>query len=65
MRDKKEVIRVSPRTGRPKSDNPKDIRFSVRMDAEMFNELKRMCERESITVAEAIRLAVKQLLERK
>lgn len=53
---------MSPRIGRPKSDNPKDIRFSVRMDAEMFGELKRMCEGESITVAEAIRQAVKLLL---
>ena len=56
---------MSPRIGRPKSDNPKDIRFSVRMDAEMFGELKRMCAGESITVAEAIRQAVKLLLEQK
>lgn len=56
---------MSPRVGRPKSDNPKDIRFSVRMDNEMFNELKQMCEAKSITVAEAIRQAVKLLLEQK
>lgn len=56
---------MSPRIGRPKSDNPKDIRFSIRMDDEMFAELKQMCERKSITVAEAIRQAIELLLEQK
>lgn len=56
---------MSPRTGRPKSDNPKDIRFSIRLDAKTFEKLKRVCGERSITMAEAIRQAVNLFLERK
>lgn len=56
---------MSPRTGRPKSDNPKDVRFSIRLDAETFNRLQQRCEKESTTVAEIIRKAIYQFLEQK
>lgn len=56
---------MSPRTGRPKSDNPKDIRFSIRLDAETFSRLQKRCEEESITVAQAVRRAIDQFLEQK
>lgn len=56
---------MSPRTGRPKSDNPKDIRFSIRLDADTFAKLQQHCKEESITVAQAIREAINQFLERK
>lgn len=55
---------MSSRTGRPKSENPKDIRFSVRMDADTFTKLQERCQKESITVAQAIRTAIHQFLER-
>ena len=56
---------MSPRTGRPKSDNPKDIRFSIRLDADTYAELKKRSEQESLTVAGVIRLAINQFLEKK
>lgn len=56
---------MSPRTGRPKSDNPKDVRFSIRLDAETFKQLQQKAEKESTTVAYVIRQAIHQVLEQK
>lgn len=55
---------MAPRTGRPKSDNPKDIRFSIRLDERTFARLKERCEKESMTVAQGIRRAIGQYLEK-
>ena len=55
---------MSPKTGRPKVENPKDVRFSIRLDADTFAKLQKFCEERSITVAEAIRQAIYQLLEK-
>ena len=46
---------MSPRTGRPKVDNPKDTRFSVRLDAETDKRLTGYCAKHGITKGEAIR----------
>lgn len=51
-----------PKTGRPKSDNPKDIRFSIRLDAETNDRLEKYAEENQITVAEAIRRAIRKFL---
>lgn len=51
---------MSPHIGRPKADNPKDIRFSIRLDSETFARLQQRCERDSLTVAQAIRQAINQ-----
>lgn len=56
---------MSPRTGRPKSDNPKDIRFCIRLDAETYAKLKERSKLESLTVTGAIRKAINQFLEKK
>ena len=56
---------MSPRTGRPKADNPKDIRFSVRLDVETEAKLQMYCDKEGITRAEAIRKGIHLLLENK
>jgi len=56
---------VSPRTGRPKADNPKDIRYSVRFDSETEARLKEYCEKNGITKGEAIRKGVHLLLSSK
>lgn len=55
---------MSPRTGRPKSENPKNIRFSIRLDESAFQALKQKCEKEQITVAEAIRDAILDYLKK-
>lgn len=56
---------LSPRTGRPKADNPKDIRYSVRLDKETEQRLKSYCIKNSITKGEAIRQGINLLLENK
>ena len=56
---------MSPRTGRPKSENPKDVRFSIRLDRDMFSELERRSQQNGVTVAEAIRTAISEYLGKK
>lgn len=49
--------------GRPKSLNPKDIRFSIRIDANTNEKLEKYAEDNQITVAEAIRRAIRKMLK--
>lgn len=56
---------MSPRTGRPKSENPKDVRFSIRLDNDTFSELARKSKENGITVAECIREAISEYLGKK
>lgn len=52
---------MSPRTGRPKSDNPKAERITVRLDKESSSILTNYCESESVDRAEAVRRGIKKL----
>lgn len=56
---------MSPKTGRPKSENPINIRTSVRLDAETDKKLIEYCEQHHITKGEAIRKGVHLLLGQK
>ena len=51
--------------GRPKADNPKDIRYSIRLDAETEKALIKYCEKHNITKGEAIRQGINLLLQQK
>ena len=51
------------RTGRPKSDNPKNIMIRVRIDEQENQVLNEYCEREGIPRTEAIRRGIKKLSE--
>lgn len=53
-----------PRTGRPKLDNPINIRTSVRLDKETDDRLNDYCKRNNLTKGEAIRMGVVLLLEK-
>lgn len=53
---------MSPRTGRPRAENPKDIRYSVRLDSETEASLLAYCEKHGITKGEAIRRGIHLLL---
>lgn len=53
---------MSPRTGRPKIENPKNIDVKVRFDKELNERLLNYCERHNITRTEAIRQGVHLLL---
>lgn len=56
---------MSPKMGRPKSDNPKDIDLKVRVDADTHTELLKYSEENSITKAEAVRRGIRLLLQKK
>jgi len=56
---------LSPRTGRPKVEKPKDIRYSIRLDIETEARLENYCADNGITKAEAIRRGIQLLLSRK
>lgn len=61
----KERCKMSPKTGRPKSENPKDIDVKVRFDKELHEKLLKYCAEHNITRAEAIRQGVHKLLAEK
>ena len=52
------------KVGRPKADNPKSIRFSIRLDSDLDEELKKYCERNNIVKADAIRQAIIRMLKK-
>lgn len=52
---------MSPRTGRPKSENPKSNPIHVRLDKEHIEILKDYCAQENITRAEGIRHGIEKL----
>lgn len=53
---------VSPRTGRPKVDNPQNIEVKARLNKETNDRLERFCKENKINKAEAIRMAISLLL---
>lgn len=55
---------MSP-AGRPKAENPKSNRFSVRLDDETEKKLKIYCKEHNITKGEAIRQGIHLLLQKK
>ena len=52
---------MSPRTGRPKIDNPKKERITVRLDNESVETLDAYCEQKNVDKAEAIRIGIRKL----
>lgn len=56
---------MSPRTGRPKADNPKSVRYSIRLDEDTERKLQLYCDKHGITKGEAIRRAIGELLVEK
>ena len=53
---------MSPRTGRPRLDNPNVKRTSVRLNEETMRKLEEYCEKHGITKGEAIRKGIHLLL---
>ncbi len=52
---------MSPRTGRPKSDNPKSNSIHVRLDDETKEILENYCNQEKIAKTEGIRRGIHRL----
>lgn len=55
---------MSPKTGRPKIDNPMDIDVKVRIDKDTNEKLLSYCEKNNIKRADAIRDGINLLLGR-
>ena len=54
---------MSPRTGRPKADNPKDIQLKIRADKQTIEDLEYCCEKTLMTKSDVIRLGIKKVKE--
>lgn len=54
---------MSPRTGRPKSENPKNVDIKVRVDNEMNEQLIEYANKHDISRTEVIRAGIKMILE--
>lgn len=52
---------MSPRTGRPKSDNPKSNPIHVRLDDETMDILENYCSQKNIPKTEGIRRGIQEL----
>lgn len=55
---------MSTKIGRPKTEKPKEIRFSIRLDKETNDKLISYCDSKKITKGEAIRIAIDRLLSK-
>ena len=53
---------MSPRTGRPKADNPKSNDIKVRVNSDTMQRLDAYCEKHGLKRAEAIRRGIDLLL---
>ena len=62
---KSEVKKLTPQVGRPKADNPKASRFSIRLDADTEEKLAKYCEEQCVSKGEAIRRGIHLLLSEK
>lgn len=49
---------MCPKTGRPKSENPKNIRFEIRLDKETNDILERCAERLQITKTDVVKQGI-------
>lgn len=56
---------MTPRTGRPKVDNPKHINLTIRIDSEIKTMLDEYCAKNNITKGEVVRLGLKKILGEK
>lgn len=52
---------MSPRTGRPKSDNPKSTQLSVRLDNETIKKLDEVAKENSETRVQTLRRGIEKL----
>ncbi|KYM49446.1 CopG family transcriptional regulator [Fusobacterium necrophorum subsp. funduliforme] len=55
---------MSPKMGRPVSDNPKSNDIKVRIDNETLKKLLEYCKKNNISKAEAIRRGIHLLLSK-
>lgn len=54
---------MQPRTGRPKSDNPKNIQIKIRADKKTVEDLDHCCDIKKMTRSDVIRLGIQMVKE--
>lgn len=52
---------MSPRTGRPKAENPKNIQLKIRADEQTMQDLDYCCEKLNKTRSDIIRLGIQKV----
>lgn len=52
---------MSPRTGRPKAEHPKDIQLKIRADKQTIDDLDFCCEKMEKTRSDIIRLGIQKV----
>ena len=55
---------MSPRTGRPKAENPKDKELRVRIDKETEQILKELAQHYNVPVSVVVRMGIRTALRR-
>lgn len=58
---KSEVIKLSPRTGRPKSDNPMNERIYIRVTKKEKEEIMSFSSSNGYTILELIRIGIEKV----
>ena len=56
---------MSPRTGRPKLENPAIVYTSIQLDTETAKRLEMHCKKNGLTKGKVIRTAIIQYLDKK
>ncbi len=52
---------MSPRTGRPRTDTPKNIQLKIRADEQTMQDLEFCCEKLNKTKSDVIRLGIQKV----
>lgn len=52
---------MSPRTGRPKVENPKDIQLKIRADKQTITDLDLCCKKLRKTRSDVIRMGIQRI----
>lgn len=55
---------MSPRTGRPRSENPKNIQLKILADKQLISDLEYCCDKLGKTKSDVIRLGIQLVKER-
>lgn len=56
---------MSPRTGRPKSENPKTFEVKARIDKSLNDRLIEYCERNNVLKTDVVRMGIELVLNKK
>lgn len=61
MCTQKEGEQMSPRTGRPKSDDPKNIQLKIRADKKTIEDLDYCCQKTKSTRSDIVRKGIQRV----